>query len=86
MQAMAARCANLTAEQKAIIRDYAREIIYEDALNNWDYTKFLVDRYVDKLEIADCLDAVCADDEESQRLAFPDFDPETGEPWPDDES
>lgn len=74
----------LTAEQEATIRKKAREVVYAEAMQNWDYLKSIVDWYVADLTAVACADAV-ASDEDGQRDAFPDFDPETGEPWPDED-
>lgn len=73
----------LTPEQQQIVRDRARDVICEDGQDR-GFLHDLVSSYVDKLTIEECAEAV-AGDESGQRIEFPDFDPTTGDPWPDED-
>ena len=74
---------HLTAEQAVEIGTLCREIVYEDAMQNWDYLKSIVDAYVDGLRgIEEQIYAIC--NEPGMWPYVLPFDPETGEPWPDE--
>ena len=73
----------LTTPQREDILQQARETVYEDAQQNWDYLKSIVDAYLDGLSYEDRVNAVC-NDEDMWPDVFP-FHPLTGEPWPEDD-
>ena len=73
---------HLTPEQCLEINERCLEAMVEDCYAEEDFLRDILRERMEGYDYEERLDTISA--RSRFREAFPDFDPETGEPWPDD--
>jgi hypothetical protein len=72
----------LTVEQKACIRETAYNVMYEDAMQNWDFLKSVIRGYLDTMTLEQQAETISSD--EAVMIEILGFDPKTGKEVDDD--